>query len=420
MKSTTTRSTVRKGAGMRAGRQTLGAGRGGLTALVLALVLTLVLLVFCASTAGAQGVEDWDGVTEPQFDSPETDAANSAITEAQEERDAAKEALDDLDCSLCVEARELDDQSEAASDATRESVAQLVDARARTIEGAPGQGEEELTEKLDALDTLESYAEEWSPGGINEGVASTAEVEAAQAEVQAQLSAVEAESAPEQPTEPTAEETSAAPEQTTEPAAPAPDPEPAGGGDDGGSGGGGDGDDGGGSNEGDGGPLAGLQNLFSGFSLVSLLAAGLIIVGVAYYVIGLLREGLGERTKRVGATQQARAPRPKKPRPKGSPEGGAAGETRQRRGADGPAQERPERPSRKSQKAPTKSPKRPPPDSEDLHGDAGAIADRFGNAGRKKKPTGETDQPDTSAEDLDELFSQDFDDEDDQEDEDDR
>lgn len=65
------------------------------------------------------------------------------------------------------------------------------------------------------------------------------------------------------------------------------------------------------------GVLAGLRSAVSGFSITSLLAAGLIALGVGYYVIGLVREGLGERAKRIGSPQQARVPKAgaKKPPP---------------------------------------------------------------------------------------------------------
>ena len=50
-----------------------------------------------------------------------------------------------------------------------------------------------------------------------------------------------------------------------------------------------------------------------GFGITSLLAAALIFLGVGYYLVGLFREGLGARAKRVGAPQQAHAPKPKSP-----------------------------------------------------------------------------------------------------------
>ena len=390
---------------MKAGRQAAEAGRSGLAALV----LTLVLLGVLASSAGAQEVEDWDSVDNPAYDSAETDTANRDITEAQDDNEAAEEEQDNLGCSLCAESAALDEQMDAAYEDTREGVAELVDARAQAIEEAPGESEEELDDKLDALDTLENYAIEWGPGRETGGLADPAKVEAAQEEVGAQLSAASAESESDEGEDrgstSSPEETTSAPEETgAEPAAP--DPEPAGGVDDGGSGdGGGPGDDGGGdggsgedSGSDTGGPLAGLQNLFSGFSLVSLLAAALIIVGVAYYLVGLVREGLGSYVKRKGSPQTASASKPKSKPRKPKPKGGAEADTGARRGTggepEGPEREAPERPEKPSGKSPgDRATKTEEPDA------GSAIADRL-----KRMRSEEADPRHPTAEELNDLF----------------
>ena len=388
---------------MRVSRHASRVGRG-LTALFLA----LVLLVSLPAVAGAQEVEDWDSVDNPAYDSAETDAANRDITDAQDDIEEAQEEQDNLVCTLCAASRELDEEMDAGYEDTREGVAELVDARAQAIEDAPGGSEEELNDKLDALDTLEDYAVEWGPSRSTGGLADTDEVEAAQEEVGEQLSAVAAEDSGSDEGEnggsTSSPEETTAPEQTAAGGAAGSGEEPAGGSDQGSDGGGSDDvggpeDDGGGGGSGeDSGSNTGGGGLLFDPSIWTLIAAALLAVGVSYYVIGLLREGLGERAKRVGATQTARAPRPKsKPRPNGS-KGGPEGGTRQCRAAggepDGPDREAPERPEKSSGKSPRdRSTKTEEPD------DGSAIADRL------KRMRGEDAEPrHPTAEELDDLF----------------
>lgn len=390
-----------------------------------AMVLYISLSAVALSVAWAQGVEDWDDVTEAKFDSPETDAANRDITAAQAERDAAKEAESELDCTLCLEAEEVDQRVEAADEQTREGTAELVDARAQAIEEAPADTEAQIDSKLDALDTLEGYAEEWSPDSVNEGYADTAAVENARAEVEEQAAAVEESGSSggsgggseggDVPEEETAEDTVA------EDTAAAP---PVSGGSEGGSGdssggsggsgeGGGGGSDEGGSDDTGGGPLSGLANAFSSFNLGALLAAALIGIGVLYYVGGLLREGLRERASKIGRPTQAQAPtrkassskpgskgaaggKQKRPEPEGKAAKDAPEEPREER-----SKERPERPSEGKSDAPKKSGGEPPEDSS-------ALADRLGAGGRKPR----REEPENiSAEELNDFFGEVEDDE---------
>lgn len=145
-------------------------------------------------------------------------------------------------------------------------------------------------------------------------------------------------------------------------------------------------------------------------SITTLLAAGLIAVGVAYYLVGLVREGLGGRAKKIGAAQTASAPRqkPSKPKPKPKP---------------APEPEAEPEPGPPTKKKP--APKEPLPDSPGPDdrpsddGDSSAIADRLRRMREQENPGGEApgDSPGTTPEDLNDFFWQeDGEEEDDDED----
>lgn len=351
-------------------------------------VLTVGALVTVQDVAGAQAAEDWDGVTEDKFDSAATDEANNKISEAQEKRDAAMEAQENLDCSLCLESRELDEETEAASDETREGVAGLVDARAQAIEEAPADTEEAIDEKQDALDTLQRYAEDWSPESSNEGTADPAVVDDVREEVEEQASEIEGGSGSSD--EGSGGDSEGTTEGTTGEDSAASSPPPSegsgdsSGGDSGGSDGGGSGGSDGGSDEGSGGgPLAGISSALGGFGLGTLLAVLVIGIGIVYYVGGLLREGIKERAGRVGRPTQAQAPR--KPSSKGSSGGGSKGkQSPPEKAREEPTERQDERLDERSEG------KKEPPKGAQKGGssspsDSSALADRLGAGGRRRR-----------------------------------